>query len=709
MMRKNWLRIGSAILLLVFMVSAAEAQQMRFPLKTIREVNEVPLDSLLRGNDNSPFLGDTVRVAGIAITPPGEAFTGTGTLSLYIQDINGGPWSATLIRQADAADPTGIVGIQIGDSVIVLGWVDDFANSSVSTSSATQLNVLSSSFPDPDQIGVIQIVSANNPVPAPVLLAADSLSTLAKGEKWEGMFVQINNLTVVNTELPSNQMSAQDHTGTVILDDHLDGMFQYLSGQPAGQKWQPFAAGAKFNLTRALVRGYYLQNLPFSLNPRVITDLQALTKPPVISNVKRSKGIVTSSDAVTIEAKILIPGGGLIRQPQLHYSVNGTAYKGVDMASPDSIFTAPIPAQANGSYVKYYLTAKNAFGDSSLVPADTTLGLFFYLVRDGVLTIKDLQWTPFGFGTSRATGPSSYEGVEVTVSGIVTTSTNPYHFSGSYFIQSGAAPWEGIQVADNVNKPNLGDNVTVTATVRENFGMTRLATVTNFANHGPQQPIQPLRLRTGDLRTTSPTAEAYEDVLIKFENVVISNQKPDAERAVNRSRFGEYEINDGSGGVRMNDESALIRWGDELPYVFSLGDSIRTVIGIGFYSFNNYKIEPRDSTTDLIGIKKIGTAVNEQPSLTPAAYELAQNYPNPFNPETTIRYQLAHSGQVELSIYNTLGQKVRTLVSGYQPAGSYLRTWDGRDDFGRNVPSGIYFSRLTAGSFRQVRKLVVVR
>jgi flagellar hook assembly protein FlgD len=55
------------------------------------------------------------------------------------------------------------------------------------------------------------------------------------------------------------------------------------------------------------------------------------------------------------------------------------------------------------------------------------------------------------------------------------------------------------------------------------------------------------------------------------------------------------------------------------------------------------------------------------------------------------------------------GQKVRTLVSGDQPAGSYVRIWDGRDDQGRNVASGIYLYQLTSGSFRQVKKLVLMR
>jgi hypothetical protein len=116
---------------------------------------------------------------------------------------------------------------------------------------------------------------------------------------------------------------------------------------------------------------------------------------------------------------------------------------------------------------------------------------------------------------------------------------------------------------------------------------------------------------------------------VKVEKVVISNQKPDAERAVNRSRFGEYEISDGSGGVRMNDESALIRWGDELPYVFppgqhQNGDRHR------FYTFSNHKSRAARFDGGFARHQKFGTAVKEQSGLAPATYDLAQNYPNPF-------------------------------------------------------------------------------
>ena len=93
----------------------------------------------------------------------------------------------------------------------------------------------------------------------------------------------------------------------------------------------------------------------------------------------------------------------------------------------------------------------------------------------------------------------------------------------------------------------------------------------------------------------------------------------------------------------------------------------------------------------------------------PQVFSLAPNYPNPFNPSTTIRYQLPLDTQVSLEIYDVLGQKVRTLVSELKPAGHYLVSWDSRDDRNRHVAAGVYFYRLSAGDFSQVRKLLLLK
>ena len=93
----------------------------------------------------------------------------------------------------------------------------------------------------------------------------------------------------------------------------------------------------------------------------------------------------------------------------------------------------------------------------------------------------------------------------------------------------------------------------------------------------------------------------------------------------------------------------------------------------------------------------------------PGAYRLSQNHPNPFNPETTITYDIAKAGTVRLSVYALTGQMVRMLVEGERPAGSHSVVWDGRDDTGREVASGVYVCRMEVGTYSAVRKMVLMQ
>ncbi len=98
-----------------------------------------------------------------------------------------------------------------------------------------------------------------------------------------------------------------------------------------------------------------------------------------------------------------------------------------------------------------------------------------------------------------------------------------------------------------------------------------------------------------------------------------------------------------------------------------------------------------------------------EPSERDLQYVLDQNYPNPFNPSTTIQYSLLKRAKVELVVYNVLGQMVRTLVRETKPAGNYQTRWDGLDNRGQKVSSGIYFYRLKSSGFTQVKKMMLVK
>jgi hypothetical protein len=115
-----------------------------------------------------------------------------------------------------------------------------------------------------------------------------------------------------------------------------------------------------------------------------------------------------------------------------------------------------------------------------------------------------------------------------------------------------------------------------------------------------------------------------------------------------------------------------------------------------------------DGPGGLVILEFLGSSVVNE-SYVPATFFLSQNYPNPFNPVTTIPYQLPRSGNIELSICNLSGQKIRTLVKENKTAGQHQVQWNGKNDAGEAVASGVYIYQFIAGDFVQSRKLLLMR
>lgn len=94
---------------------------------------------------------------------------------------------------------------------------------------------------------------------------------------------------------------------------------------------------------------------------------------------------------------------------------------------------------------------------------------------------------------------------------------------------------------------------------------------------------------------------------------------------------------------------------------------------------------------------------------TPKVFSLSQNYPNPFNPKTIIKFALPKDSWVRLEVYNVLGQKVKTLVDEKLTAGLKEVEWDGMSDKGFEVASGIYFYKISADEFTDIKKMVMLK
>ncbi len=147
---------------------------------------------------------------------------------------------------------------------------------------------------------------------------------------------------------------------------------------------------------------------------------------------------------------------------------------------------------------------------------------------------------------------------------------------------------------------------------------------------------------------------------------------------------------------------------DKLPYLKAL-ETLRAA------DVERWLLQARQlNLTDTMSQRGILFLEQLLAALTPKETVLLANYPNPFNPETWVPYQLANPADVKISIYSTDGALVRTLDLGHQPVGIYqgksrAAHWDGKNDIGESVASGVYFYTLTAGDFSATRKMLILK
>jgi hypothetical protein len=167
-----------------------------------------------------------------------------------------------------------------------------------------------------------------------------------------------------------------------------------------------------------------------------------------------------------------------------------------------------------------------------------------------------------------------------------------------------------------------------------------------------------------------------------------------------------YSNNDlKAGDSLIGDESLLkmYRWdegGNTWHHIGGLVDTARNEVTAEISSLGTYALFTAKSP---VGVEE------EPEDILPYRFELSQNYPNPFNPVTTIEYSIPTRSQVTIEIFNVLGQKVRMLVNESKAAGSYRIEWNGSDNTGQPVSTGIYLYRFSAGDIVQTKKMVLMK
>jgi poly-gamma-glutamate synthesis protein (capsule biosynthesis protein) len=156
------------------------------------------------------------------------------------------------------------------------------------------------------------------------------------------------------------------------------------------------------------------------------------------------------------------------------------------------------------------------------------------------------------------------------------------------------------------------------------------------------------------------------------------------------------------------DDVGLIEWTDWKGY-----NSISSISYPNDYYWVQFKINESVLSANVYysetKFTDIVTSRDKEQTYIPDEFVLYQNYPNPFNPITTIQYELPVSTNVQLKIYDILGKEVRTVTSEFQQPGKKIYKWDGKDDGGRVVSSGVYFYKLQTSEFSQTKKLLLLK
>lgn len=695
---------------------------------TIQQIQEVSAANLAACVDSSSLKGQVVTTRGVVVTSYGLAQNGAGTSSMnniWIQSGNGA-WNGLDIFGSNNDPAAGVLQTLLqGDSIEITGTVAEFGPTGgpqVETEliAIQNINILGSGSAVSSQL--ITIGDLND---------AAQANVLPTGEQWEGQFIELQNVTVTAVSYFANNtrvsFTVQDANGNLI---NVSDRFKCGKLPAANGTFIPPTVGTVYCSLKGIIihspngcknfngRGYELH--PFDASHYSVCAGSAY---PTISAVSNSPTAPTSSQNVTVTATIN-DTDGTITSASLKYAVGATntSYTTVAMSNGGSgnVYTATIPMQADGSFVKYYISAEDNDNLITVLPnvPGGNANPYAYVVRDNGLTIYDLQYTPF------TDGNSIYKDKTVTVTGVVTASAEPGNL-GYVFIQQegGLLGWAGIMCLGNPQIANLviGDKVTVSGVVKEDFGCTRLDNIASVAVNGTGTitPVQvnPTALATYDFATN----EAYEGMLVKVKTagkLFIIDQNAD-----DPDNFAEYRVGADTllpdNGARIiagrqkssaysslnvsyvNDSMWMTTDGvmNVPPIIVKVGDCMNSVTGIAYYSFSNMKVLPRNNADfDTYDDKCDG--INQSLNDAFAKNSVISVYPSPAFDVLNVNYKFPYTSKVTITLFDLAGQSVAAQsVVGMEGASTFSTS---------TLAAGTYFLTVTSDNGLVYREKVSI-
>jgi hypothetical protein len=718
MMENN---MKAKVLVLFFMLlGGLSFAQSEYPLVSIRDIQYI--DSAdTKFFVPSLYTGDTIRVQGVVMVRPVVEPVGDRNPILYygarwgtyIQDTSGTEWVGLNVLQDDTTEAYQNTFFDIVDTSDIV----ELTGVIITYGQTNELMLLI------NPVTPVNIVGKLDKRPEPIKLSISDFMNdgiINKSfVKYSGMYVEIENGISSDRNTNNGQFRINNEKGDYLIVYPQSRYFRLDNYKMPGSTYQPPQDGTPVNSIRGIITPY---NNTYEILPLYPEDITITLVPPTISDIRRDIIHVKTNEDVTISAKVA-KGSGNINSVNLHYRVDGQERNIVPMTksgADETIYTAVIPGIGTDSaYVDYYISAGDDLELKGYNPSDTVKNNYFFQVLNADLKIRDLQYTPFGGNYT------SYYRYPVTVTGIVTSDTAGSSYrtgnvANRIIIQDDGGAWSGIWLSslnstEDVQKVKLGDNVTVTGILSEDYNVTRIDSISALVINSSNNTVPaPQEINTGDIGAKTggtEDAEKWESVLLKLNNIIVTDLNADGDAGPVSYNYGEISVDDGTGSMRVelqdgnhyyhNFWSGIDTSNHTFIMIGDSGTTFESITGYLYFSHSYYKLVPRYND-DFVGYKK-PTSV-EMINNNPVNFAVNQNYPNPFNPSTIISYSIPKEGMVTVKVFNILGQEVATLVNTQQAAGTYKVNFDAS-----SLSTGVYFYSVKTGNFSQVKKMMLIK
>jgi hypothetical protein len=596
-------------------------------------INPVFRDTLYR---------DTVRFTGIVATNPKIYGLSANRKAAYIQRKGGGPWSGVLVMCEPSGTGTTLANLLtetkfydnfvVGFPVKVTGVFRDFQGE-------TQINLIRNNAlwtNEVEQVSLVKDTLVYTNITADQLMKGNPntgwIQQKSTAEQWEGVLVQIPNVTVYSTQISGNRTfwSVIDDAGNVIDIRDMSAYYRRDDNEDTVPKvantFQAPPIGTRLEFIRGIVTEYAASGVQrYGIAPIYLGDVKVCTScPPIVKFIRKTPTVLRANDTLDIVYEVTV-GDTTLRSNRLFYkrgngpmdSVTLTAVSGF----PNTYRGRINPPHVADEVISYWVKAEDRKDRTTIFPDPFTDGSKLYVTADGIRSISTLQFSPFTNLATIWNGDSIFNDVvtRISVPAVVTSTTLGF---GNITLQSGTGPNSAIYVVrtanDSASKWEVGDSVEITAaTVRESSNVTSLFSVRgNILAKGVTLPPFAMNLPIDSFELNRIAyARPYEGVLLKWDSATVANKNPDAP-----NNFGEFTI------TRSKSSASVLRIDDLNSQLAGLNNKLKAGMQMSFIQgpmyFRNgqFKLAPRGlSDVDLSKldtVEPVITLLGDNPDTT---------------------------------------------------------------------------------------------